>query len=98
MENSTLYIIYALLFVVVVMLVEGIYLLISDSTKDERIANQRMALMNNSPDDAPILLLMQRYEGSRINKKVSSFLPNLKRKLWAADVKLTVLGLSLIHI
>lgn len=92
MQNTTLYIIYALIFVVVVMLVEGIYMLISDTAKDERIANKRMAMINNSPDDAPVLLLMQKYEGSRFNKSISSFLPNLKRKLWAADVNLTVLG------
>lgn len=92
MQNTTLYIVYALLFVVVVMLVEGIYLLVSDTNKDERIANKRMAMINNSPDDAPVLLLMQKIEGSRLNRSIASILPNLKRKLWAADVKLTVLG------
>lgn len=92
MQNTTLYIIYALIFVVVLMLVEGIYLLISDTSKDERIANKRMAMINDSPDDAPVLLLMQKYEGSRLNKAIASFLPNLKRKLWAADINLTVIG------
>lgn len=92
MQNTTLYIIYALIFVVVVMLVEGLYLLISDTSKNERIANKRMAMMANSPDDAPVLLLMQKYEGNALNKLFASFLPNLKRKLWAADVNLTVLG------
>lgn len=92
MQNTTLYIIYALLFVVVVMLVEGIYLLVSDTSKDERIANKRMAMLNKSPNEVPVDLLMKKYEGSRFNKALSSFVPNLKRILWAADVKLTVVG------
>ena len=92
MQNTTLYVIYALIFVVVVMLVEGIYLLISDPTKNERIANRRMELISKTNDETAGIRLLNRQKGGSFNQKISSILPKLDGMLWAANSKLTASG------
>lgn len=96
MQGNSLYVIYALIFVVVVMLVEGIYLLISDPAKDERIANKRMALINETDDDGVGLLLLSKQNGSALNQRIAKIIPNLNSMLWAANVSLTVSGFLMI--
>jgi len=96
MQNTSVYIIYALIFVVVVTFVEGLYMLVSDTSKDERIANQRMALINKTEDDAAALLLLKKQEGSSLNRRIASFIPKLNGMLWAANVRLTVTGFIMI--
>lgn len=92
MEGSLIYILYAAIFVGVIMLVEGIYLLFSDPTKDERIANQRMQLINDTDSHTAGLMLIKRAENNSFGNRLSRILPNLNGLLWAANVKLTAVG------
>ena len=51
MGTYALYIVYALIFMSVLLIVEGVYFFISTTTNDERIANKRMKLIKKTGDD-----------------------------------------------
>jgi len=98
MGTYTLYIIYALIFMTVLLLVEGVYFLVSTTTKSEQAANKRMKLIDKTGDaHIGITLLENRSKRGR-NSDTDSFIEKIQKMLWAANSKLTASGFFMLCI
>lgn len=91
MGPNGIYVIYALIFMSVLLLVEGLYFLVSTTTQNERIANKRMKLIDKT-GDTQIGLTLLRNQASRKRGESASFIHKIQQVLWAANSKLTVAG------
>lgn len=83
-------ILFAAVFIAVLLLVEGIYLLARGSNRRELAANRRMKLANSK--DANVLnptIMRQQIIGGPFSRWILSFFPNLANKFWVANVKTT---------
>lgn len=82
--------IYALVFLSILLLVEGVYLLIRGTDSRERAVNRRMSLANSkdSPTLAPSLL-RDRVLGGPLSQKLMALMPDLENAFWAAGIKIT---------
>jgi tight adherence protein B len=97
MGSYFIYIIYALIFMTVLLLVEGVYFLVSTTTQDEVAANKRMKLIDKTGDQhIGMSLLQNRSKNRRSGPK--SFISKIESTLWAANAKLSVSGFFMVCI
>jgi tight adherence protein B len=92
MGQNGIYIIYALIFMTVLLVVEGLYFLVSTTTQNEEAANKRMKLINKTGDDHIGITLLQNRANKNQNTGSDSFVEKIQKLLWAANSKLTVSG------
>ena len=92
MGTYGLYILYAVIFTTVILLVEGLFFMLSSTTKDDQAANQRMKMIHKTGDSTAGILLLRRQTGSRLNQRFAAMVPGLSKTLWAANLRLTTSG------
>lgn len=92
MGSISIYIIYALIFMSVLLLVEGLFFLISSTTQNEQAANKRMRLIDKTGDENIGITLLQNKSKRGQSVDSRSFLDRLDSKLWMANSKLTLSG------
>lgn len=88
-------IIYALTFIVVILVVEGGYLFILSRNSREHVVNRRMKLVRNT--NARTLdpsILKRSVRGGSASKLILETMPSLADLLWAADVRISPAGFS----
>jgi len=90
------YVIYAIIFIAVVLLVEGLYFLISSTTQDEQAANKRMKLIDKTGDAQIGISLLESRTRRKANMKADSFVDKLQKKLWSSGLNITLSGFLLI--
>lgn len=92
MGTNLSYIIYALIFIAVILLVEGLYFLISTTTQNEQAANKRMKLIDKTGDAQIGMSLLENRSRRRAGKSSNSMLEKLQKRLWSSGTNLTVAG------
>ena len=87
---SGLQIIYAFIFLSILLIVEGCYMFLRGADQTQEIANRRMRAMA-STDRASIApsILREKVLGGPISQFVASFIPELKQAFWIANVSMT---------
>ncbi len=92
MGSYTLYIIYALIFMTVLLLVEGLYFLTSAKTRTDEAANKRMKLIKKTGDETIGIMLLRSQSGGKFSKQLGRYMPQIQKTLWAANSGLTPSG------
>ncbi len=84
------YIIYTLVFLSILLIVEGIYLFGFASNGREEAVNRRMQLAQRRDSNAVAPSLMrQRVMGSQLSQVLLKYFPSLERSFWAAGLSIT---------
>lgn len=96
MDANFAYIIYPLVFIAVILLVEGLYFLISSTTQDEKAANQRMKLIDKTGDEQIGLSLLENRTRRKAHTSTDSFLDKLQKLLWSSGMNLTLAGFFIV--
>ncbi|NNE41473.1 MAG: type II secretion system F family protein [Marinicaulis sp.] len=93
MELAITQIIYATVFISILLAVEGFYLLIRSPGTRDKSANRRMEMVAKRGEAVlnPSILRAS-VEGGPISKAVLVLFPGLQSMIWAADIKLTPSG------
>lgn len=90
MEYLTRYLIYALVFLSILLVIEGGYLLIRTMDRREAAVNRRMRIAQKSESETISPTLMrQRVLGGPVSQALLKALPNLENMFWAANVKVS---------
>ena len=92
MGPYTLYIVYALVFMTVLLVVEGLYFLMSSTTRTEQAANKRMKLIKKTGEDNIGITLLRSQADSNLSRRLNSYMPAIQKTLWAANSGLTLSG------
>lgn len=87
--GAVTYLVYAAVFIAVVLTVEGVWLAVRGLTGEGRDVNRRLALARKSGDAQAALKLVARNDGGRIAALLDARLPWLRRALWAARAPLS---------
>lgn len=90
MDISITYLIYALVFLSILLAIEGVYMLTRSSNSREIAVNRRMKLAKTAPD-ATLLpsLLRNKVLGGPVTRFLLSVKPDLEHAFWAANVPVT---------
>jgi len=92
MGAYSVYILYALIFITVLLVVEGIYLMISSQVGGEQIANKRIKLIKKSGNENAGIEFLRKKTGGSFNQKIGSVIPAIQRMLWSANSAFTAAG------
>jgi tight adherence protein B len=92
MSANLSYLIYAVVFIAVVLLVEGLYFLISSTTQGEKAANKRMKLIEKTGDAQIGMSLLENRNRRKANSKADSVVDKLQKLLWSSGLSLTLSG------
>ncbi|NNC36209.1 MAG: type II secretion system F family protein [Hyphomonadaceae bacterium] len=92
MGSNFTYVVYAIIFLAVILLVEGLYFLISSTTQDEKSANKRMKLIDKTGDQQIGLSLLENRTRRKKNAASDSVFDKLQKLLWSSGMNLTLLG------
>lgn len=83
-------IIYALVFLAILLLVEGVYLLVRGSNGRTLAVNRRMDIANEpTTQTLRPSLLRERVLGGPVSQALMSMMPDLEDAFWAANLKIT---------
>ena len=96
MGSNLSYVIYALIFVAVILLVEGLYFLISTTTQNETAANKRMKLIDKTGDAQIGISLIENRSRRKANEDSNSLVDKLQKLLWSSGTNLTIAGFFII--
>jgi tight adherence protein B len=97
MSGAFAYIVYAFIFVAVVLAVEGVWLFVRSVSPGSREINRRLALIAQRDDPKAALSLMKEREGGPLSHAITGRAPWLAQMLWMARAKISpvaLLGLS----
>jgi tight adherence protein B len=98
MSGAFAYIIYATIFVAIVLAVEGIYLFARSVSSQSREINRRLAVIAAHQDPKAALTIMKQREGGPLSHMIVELLPSLGQMLWIARAGVTpaaLIGASL---
>lgn len=96
MDTNFTYILYAVIFIVVVLMVEGVYFLISSSTQNEQAANKRIKLIDKTGDAQIGISLLESRNKRKSNRDSGGMIDKLQKRLWSAGTNLTISGFFMI--
>lgn len=90
MNISGIQIVYALIFLSILLVVEGCYLFLRGADQTEGVANRRMKAMA-ATDLASVApsILREKVLGGPISQFIINFMPELKQAFWIANVTIT---------
>lgn len=97
MSGAFAYIIYAVIFVAVVLAVEGLWLFVRSLSTESREINRRLALIAQRNDPKAALSLMKERQGGELSHAITDRAPWLAQMLWMSRSKITpaaLFGLS----
>jgi tight adherence protein B len=97
MSGAFAYIVYAFIFVAIVLAVEGVWLFVRSVSPESREINRRLALIAQRNDPQAALSLMKEREGGPLSHAIIGYAPWLAQMLWMARAKISpaaLLGLS----
>jgi tight adherence protein B len=92
------YIIYAAIFVAIVLAIEGVYLFARSVSPQSREINRRLALLATSQDPKAALTVMKQREGGPLSHMIVEQFPFIGQMLWVARAGVTpaaLVGMSL---
>lgn len=89
MTGAFTYIVYAAVFVAVVLIVEGLWLFLRSVSPHAREVNRRLALINEKGDAKAALSLLKERRGGPVSQWISEFAPWLAQMLWMSRVAVT---------
>jgi tight adherence protein B len=98
MSGAFAYIIYAAIFIAVVLAVEGIWLFARSVSPQSREINRRLALIAEKKDPRAALSLMKEREGGPLSHAINEQAPWIGQMIWMARAKVapaTLIGLAL---
>jgi tight adherence protein B len=98
MSGAFAYIVYAAIFIAVVLAVEGIWLFGRSVTPQSREINRRLALIAQKQDPKAALSLLKEREGGSLSQAINARAPWLAQMIWMARAKVapaTLIGLAL---
>lgn len=98
MGTNLSYVIYALIFIAVILLVEGLYFLISSTTQNEQAANKRMKLIDKTGDAQIGMSLLENRSRRKAKAGSNSFIEKLQMKLWSSGTNLSLPGFLIVAI
>ncbi|TNE57872.1 MAG: type II secretion system F family protein [Alphaproteobacteria bacterium] len=90
MNNITLYIMYAGLFLTALLLIEGMYFLIHDLRSGSKDINRRMRLINKEGDNKAGLALLRVEKQGGFTALARSLFPSLTDLMWTAGVVMPI--------
>lgn len=93
MSGAFAYILYAALFVAVVLGVEGAWLFYRSISKQSREINRRLAMINEKNDPRAALSVMKEREGGALSHAITARAPWIGQLLWMSRVKASPAGL-----
>jgi tight adherence protein B len=99
MSGAFAYIIYAAIFVAVVLAVEGVWLFVRSVSPHSREINRRLAMIAQKQDPKAALSLVKTREGGPISLLITTRAPWISPMIWMARAKTTpaaVLGMALV--
>jgi len=96
MSNYAIYILYALVFITVLLVVEGVYFLISTGTQTERAANKRMKLIQDTGDPTSGIIFLRKSQQKNTGGPLSNLFSAIQHILWAGNSSLSVPGFFII--
>lgn len=97
MSGAFAYIIYAAIFIAVVLAVEGIWLFARSLSPQSREINRRLAIIAQKQDPKAALSLLKEREGGPLSHAISERAPWIGQMIWMARAKVapaTLLGLA----
>lgn len=89
MTGAFAYIIYAAVFVAVVLAVEGIWLFARSMSPQSREINRRLAMISQKSDPRAALVLMKERAGGRFSQEITRRAPWLGQWLWMSRAKIS---------
>lgn len=90
MDFPVNYLIYALVFLSILLLIEGVYFLTKSAGSQENTVNRRMKLVGTSPNSTLLpSLLRQQILGGPVTRFLISALPDLEHAFTAANITIT---------
>lgn len=105
MSGAFAYIVYAAVFVAVVLAVEGVWLFARSLSPQSREINRRLALIARRSDPKAALSLMKERQGGPLSHAITDRAPWLAQMLWMARAKISpavlvglAIGLSLLFV
>lgn len=87
MSGAFAYIVYAAVFIAVVLAIEGIWLFARSVTPQSREINRRMALIAQRQDPKAALSLMKEHEGGPLSRAIAERAPWIAQMIWMARAK-----------
>ncbi|NEX94603.1 type II secretion system F family protein [Caulobacter sp. 17J65-9] len=94
--GAVTYLVYAAVFIAVVLTVEGVWLAVRGLSGENRDVNRRLALARKSGDEQAGLKLIARSQGGRAAAALDARLPWLRQALWAARAPISSAQFGLI--
>ncbi|MBC6982416.1 type II secretion system F family protein [Caulobacter sp. 17J80-11] len=94
--GAVTYLVYAAVFIAVVLTVEGVWLAVRGLSGENRDVNRRLALARKSGDEQAGLKLIARSQGGRVAAALDARLPWLRQALWAARAPISSAQFGLI--
>lgn len=98
MTGAFAYIVYAAIFVAIVLAIEGVYLFARSVSPQSREINRRMALITASNDPKAALTVMKQRAGGPLSQAIVEHWPGLGQLLWVSRAGVTpaaLIGISL---
>lgn len=89
MDGAFAYVVYAAVFVAVVLGIEGLWLFIRSVSPHQREINRRLALISEKNDVHAALSLMKEREGGPISHTITEHAPWLGQLLWMSRAKVS---------
>ncbi len=89
MSATVLYIVYAGVFVSILLLIEGAYLLVRDQLGPTRDINRRMHLIRRKGDGRAALSLLKNEKEDGLEAIIRRFIPSLSLLLWTSGVSVS---------
>jgi tight adherence protein B len=93
MSGAFAYIVYAFIFVAVVLAVEGVWLFVRSVSPESREINRRLAVIAQRNDPKAALSLMKEREGGPLSHAITGRAPWLAQMLWMARAKISPIAL-----
>src|SRR5215510_8370674 len=93
MSGAFAYIVYAAVFVAIVLAVEAAWLFVRTLSPQSREINRRMALIAEKSDPKAALSLMKEGRGGALSHAISERAPWLTQMLWMAKAKISPVAL-----
>ncbi len=93
MSGAFAYLLYAVIFVAVILAVEGAWLFVRSISAQSREINRRLALISQKSDPKAALSLMKEREGGELSHAISKRIPWLGQLIWMSRAKVSPMAL-----
>ena len=93
MTGAFAYLLYGVIFVAVVLAVEGAWLFVRSMSAQSREINRRLALIHRKSDPKAALSVMREREGGAFSRAITERLPWLSQLIWMSRAKVSPVAL-----